>query len=167
MNGTEPALLHSAIEGDRTAFTRLVELHWSRLVRLARSVVGESDAEDAVQDGLVTAWLKLDTLRQLQAFDAWLTRVVLRSCLRRTRRFRPMVPIEEAPVPSVTHDPAARIDIERVLGLLAPQQRAVMHLTVVEGMSDGEIGDALEITAAAVRATRNASTAPIVAPVRL
>ena len=42
----------------------------------------------------------------------------------------------------------------RLLAALAPRQRAVMHLTVIEGMSDGEIGRSLGITPGSVRAHR-------------
>jgi RNA polymerase sigma-70 factor (ECF subfamily) len=56
-------------------------------------------------------------------------------------------------------DPAAEtaravFDVERTLRLLAPRQRAVMHLTVVEGMSDSEIGTVMGIDAASVRSHR-------------
>jgi RNA polymerase sigma factor (sigma-70 family) len=44
--------------------------------------------------------------------------------------------------------------VEQVLSILAPRQRAVMYFTVIEGMSDSEIGRALGITAASVRSHR-------------
>ena len=40
-------VVEEARGGSRAAFGSLVELHWSRLVRLARSVVGEADAPNA------------------------------------------------------------------------------------------------------------------------
>ena len=39
----------------------------------------------------------------------------------------------------------ARIDVGRLLAKLAPRQRAVLHLTVVEGLTDHEIGEVLGI----------------------
>jgi DNA-directed RNA polymerase specialized sigma24 family protein len=48
-------LVRAALGGDREAFGLLVERSWHRLVRLALSVVGELEAEDAVQDGLVAS----------------------------------------------------------------------------------------------------------------
>lgn len=151
--------MRRAAEGDRRAFAALVESHWERLVRLARSVVGDAEAEDAVQDGLLTAWEKLPTLRDPNAFPAWITRVVSRTCGRRAHRGRfhaAAVPLAAAgPVPApVPDDPDSGLDVERFLAALAPRQRAVMHLTVVEGLSDGEIGSALGITAASVRSHR-------------
>jgi len=58
------------------------------------------------------------------------------------------------PEPTDPAPEAARVDVERTLGVLAPRQRAVMHLTVVEGMSDSEIGPVMGIDAASVRSHR-------------
>ena len=63
MKQAEPDLVRRAAGGDHAAFATLTETHWAPLVGLARSVVGESTAEDVVQDALVTAWSKLSSLR--------------------------------------------------------------------------------------------------------
>jgi len=143
-----------AREGDREAFSVLVERTWDRLVRLARSVVGELEAEDAVQDGLVVAWTRLASLADPDRFDAWVSRIVFRHCLRSARRQRGRVSLEGVPEPSVAGDPAASIGAYQLLSRLPPRQRAVLHLTVVEGMTDGEIAPLLAITPASVRAHR-------------
>jgi RNA polymerase sigma-70 factor (ECF subfamily) len=140
--------------GDPEAFSTLVERHWGRLVPFARSVVGDADAEDAVQDALVVAWSKLGGLAEPAAFRAWVLRILGRLCFRRARfgrRFRSLVGLPEPPDPAPE---AAHVDVERTLRVLAPRQRAVMHLTVVEGMSDSEIGTVMGIDAASVRSHR-------------
>lgn len=160
MNDGEEAAVARAAAGDQAAFGALVEAHWGRLLRLARSVVGDADAADAVQDGLLVAWRGLPALRQPAAFPAWLTRVVTRRALARARRrapwwrrLRPLAEAEGVPAPEAAGGDG-EIDVARLLAALAPRQRAVMHLTVVEGMSDGEIGRALGIAAASVRSHR-------------
>jgi RNA polymerase sigma-70 factor (ECF subfamily) len=151
---TETTLIRQAAAGDRDAFSALVEAHWTPLVRLARSVIGEGDAEDAVQDALVLAWGKLSTLRDESAFPAWLKSIVMRRCLRHRRRLLPWLPLSAAPEPIVNSGAEAGLDVARLLSRLAPRQRAVMHLTAVEGMTDREIATILKITAAAVRSHR-------------
>lgn len=154
MDTTEPILVRRAREGDGSAFGALVEGRWAALVGLARSVVGEAEAEDAVQDALVKAWRKLGSLRDETAFPAWLTQIVLRTCFRRVRGWRRFLPLSSAPEPTCQDDGDGDIDLERLLAALAPRQRAVMHLTVVEGQSDREIAERMRISAAAVRSHR-------------
>ena len=108
-----------------------------------------------VQEGLILAWRKMGTLRDVDAFPAWLTRVVSRICLRAARGARPLVPLEGFSEALTTEGSTeVTLDVERIIGSLAPRQRAVMHLTVVEGMSDTEIGEALELRPSSVRSHR-------------
>jgi RNA polymerase sigma-70 factor (ECF subfamily) len=151
-------LVLAAQQGDLDAFSQLVERYWSRLVGLARSVVGDADAEDAVQDGFIVAWDKLSRLREPGCFRAWLTRIITRFCIRRVQRRANQVGIGLTTIGEPT-DPGGSgaveaFHVEQVLSILAPRQRAVMYFTVVEGMSDSEIGRALGITAGSVRSHR-------------
>jgi len=140
--------------GDREAFGALVEMHWNRWVRLARSVVGEASAEDVVQEGLLIGWRKLPRLSTPAAFGPWVTRIVYRRCLRSLRRRGPEASPESSSEPREAARSESAIWVEQLLAALAPRQRAVMHLTVVEGRTDREIADLLGITAASVRAHR-------------
>jgi RNA polymerase sigma-70 factor (ECF subfamily) len=153
---TDACLVRLARQGDSGAFSRLVERHWGRLVPFARSVLGDAEAEDAVQDALVVAWGKLGRLAEPAAFRGWVLRILGRLCLRRARfrsRFLSMVDIPEPSDPA-TENAGQAFEVERILRMLAPRQRAVMHLTVVEGMSDSEIGAVMGIDAASVRSHR-------------
>ena len=138
------------------AFSTLVERHWIPLVRFARSILGDAEAEDSVQDALLAAWSKIPELRHPEAFAAWLYRIVARRSIRRARRNVRQVPLthaDSAPDP-VAQSGTEAVDVERVLSRLAPRQRAVMHLTVIEDMTDSDIAAALGITAASVRSHR-------------
>ncbi len=154
MEATEPILIQRAALGDANAFGALVEGRWVQLVGLARSIVGEAEAEDAVQDALIKAWRKLGSLREETAFKAWLARIVLRSCLQRVRSWRDYLPLSAVPEPVIDPDPGDTLDVERLVAALAPRQRAVMHLSVVEGRTDTEIAELMRITAASVRSHR-------------
>ncbi len=154
MDTSPTDLVLAAAAGSREAFGALVEAHWAGLVRLARSVVGDADAEDVVQDALVVAWTRLRGLSEPARFGAWVSRIVFRRCLRASRGRRPSVPLEAVAEPAAAPDPAAALGVWQVLVRLAPRQRAVLHLTAVEGMSDSEIAPLLGITPASVRAHR-------------
>lgn len=154
MTMAEAELVERAARGDRGAFARLVEGRWNALVGLARSVVGDVAAEDAVQEALLIAWDQLARLRRTEAFGAWLTRIVLRRCLRGQRSWRHLLPIQAAAEPVFEPSPEAELDLERCLRALAPRQRAVMYMTVVEGRTESEIAAVMSISAASVRSHR-------------
>jgi RNA polymerase sigma-70 factor (ECF subfamily) len=149
-------LVVAARAGETEAFSLLVKRHWSRLVGLARSIAGEAEAEDLVQECLLTAWRKLSTLREPAAFLAWTQRSVARASVRRARWRALRLPLAAISEPRDPRPDAAGESwtVDVLLARLAPRQRAVMHLTVVEGMSDGEIGARLGIDAASVRSHR-------------
>ena len=156
MDANELELVRSAQRGEIEAFSALVERYWTRMVGFARSVVGDSDAEDCVQEGMVVIWEKLSSLRDCGAFPAWGMRIIARRCLRRARKRLRVLPLEN--LPEVPDPGGSRgwesIHVEEVLAQLPPRQRAVMHLTVIEGMTDSEIGSSLAIDAASVRSHR-------------
>lgn len=142
------------MEGDREAFSDLAAVHWRRLLALARSIVADLEAEDVVQDALIKAWKKLGSLREPGAFSAWLTRIVANTAVARARRRRFFEPIDGIAIEAVEASVDLQIDVGRLLRELAPRQRAVLHLTAVEGYTDSEIAEALGITSSSVRVHR-------------
>jgi RNA polymerase sigma-70 factor, ECF subfamily len=156
--------LAAARNGDQPAFGRLIEARWARPVRLARSIVGDLDAEDVAQDGCVSCWRHLSQLADSDKFDSWLMRIVYRTAVHRARwqRVRAAVLFEPTSMSALGREPYAEVGnapgsdllVWQVLSHLPARQRAVLHLTVVEGMSDSEIGNALGIRAGSVRAHR-------------
>ena len=49
-----------------------------RLYRVARTMLPrEADCEDAVQEALLRAWDRLDTLRNEAYFETWLIRILI------------------------------------------------------------------------------------------
>lgn len=150
----ETLLVRRAMDGDREAFSDLAAAHWRRLLALARSIVADLEAEDVVQDGLFKAWRKLGTLREDRAFASWLTRIVANTAVAKARRRRIFVPLDGAALRAMETSADHRIDIGRLLVKLAPRQRAVLHLTTVEGLTDHEISEALGISKSSVRVHR-------------
>lgn len=150
----EKALVSAARRDDDEAFAALVKLHWFRLVMLARSIIGFESAEDAVQESLIIGWQKMYLLRNDESFKPWITRIVVNQCIRIGKKYMPMVNLKPDPTTSGETGPEAAIDMQRILSLLAPRQRAVMHLTVIEGHTDSEIAQLLKLRKGTVRAIR-------------
>ena len=69
------------------AFSRLVDGDLARSYRLAAVLLGsEPEAQDAVQDAVVTAWERFDQLRERDRFEAWFGRILVNACRDRIRR---------------------------------------------------------------------------------
>jgi RNA polymerase sigma-70 factor (ECF subfamily) len=154
MDPEELRLVVRASEGDPAAFGELVRIHWVRLVRLAKSMVGDTVAEDVVQEALLVGWHTLGRLGKPESFGAWVTRIVFRRCLRVGRRHPFESAGESTADRGTTSSPETDLWVEQLLAALAPRQRAVMYLTVVEGYTDTEISRLLGIHAASVRSHR-------------
>lgn len=96
----QESLVRLARAGDAASFGALVAAHEARARAVAVSVLGYgAGAEDAVQDGILTALTQLDELREPAAFGAWLRTIVRHHALaqvRRDRRYAPLPQEEDA-----------------------------------------------------------------------
>ena len=143
-------LVDRARRGDREAFGVLAAGAVDRLYAIARLSLRDTElAEDATQDALVRAWRDLPTLRDVERFDAWLYRLLVRSCAdigRHRRRWRAEVTV--LPEPAEADSAAAVADrdlIERGLRRLTVPQQTILVLTYYVGLSPTETADALDI----------------------
>jgi RNA polymerase sigma-70 factor (ECF subfamily) len=149
--GVQTDLVHRARGGDREAFGVLAAGAVDRLYAVARLLLRDTHlAEDATQDALVRAWRDLPTLRDVDRFDAWLHRILVRSCTdigRHQRRLRTeisVVPLEPTEPDSVA-SLADRDQIERGLRRLNEAQRTILVLNFFVGLSPTEAAAVLEI----------------------
>ena len=144
-------LVERARRGDREAFSVLAAGAVDRLYATARLILRDAElAEDATQDALVHAWRNLPTLRDVERFDAWLRRLLVRSCSdigrhRRRRRTQiAILPLEPAE-PDRSNGLADRDQIERGLRRLNDAQRTILVLSFYVGLSPTEVAEALDI----------------------
>jgi RNA polymerase sigma-70 factor (ECF subfamily) len=121
--------------GDHDAFAVLAGAAISRMDGAAWLILRDPEqAKDAVQNALIKAWRDLPTLRDPDAFHAWLHRLVVRACLDEVRRRRrqPMtydLPTIEAPTPeSLEAIVADRDELARAFVRLDSEMRAVIVL---------------------------------------
>jgi RNA polymerase sigma-70 factor (ECF subfamily) len=128
-------LVERARRGDHDAFAALAGAAINRLDAAARLILRDPEqAKDAVQNALVRAWRDLPTLRDPDRFDAWLHRLLVRSCLdeaRRLRRYRVDVELTDLDSGSTADHASAALDrdeLERGFRRLEPEQRALIVL---------------------------------------
>jgi RNA polymerase sigma-70 factor (ECF subfamily) len=145
-------LVDRARGGDHDAFAVLVRASAPRLDAAARLILRDRElASDAVQETYIRAWRSLPGLRDLDRFDAWLHRLLVRSCIDsiRHRRSR-LVEVELQPLDGpVVGDPASDVVqrelIDDALRRLDPTWRAVVVLHFFLGMSLPEAAGTLGI----------------------
>ena len=82
---------------DEREFAARVRAAERKLFRVAYALLrNEQDCDDALQEALCKAWLKLSQLREARLFDTWLVRILINECytLLRKRKRRAAAPVE-------------------------------------------------------------------------
>jgi len=145
-------LVERARQGDHDAFAELAGAFVARLDAAARLILRDHElARDAVQEGFIGAWRNLPTLRDPGRFEAWLRRLVVRSCIDAVRhRARRPIEVELSPADGPpTGDIASVIADHELLDIalrrLDPEWRAVVVLHYYLGLPLPEVAATLGI----------------------
>lgn len=86
---SEAKLIAAAKHGDGAAFGALCERHEEMILRVTfRITRNREDAEDAVQDSLMNAFVHLASFDERSRFATWLTRIAINSALGQLRKKR-------------------------------------------------------------------------------
>lgn len=148
---------------DRAAFEELYKRHERGLYGLALRITGSSAAaEDAVQEALVRVWTGAETFREDGNARGWLFRLLAMESIRilrgrkRDRRVKPLAEENLAALPNAgAEDTGTRKrEVAEALGRLVtrlePAEQRLVALYFGAGLSQREIGEALDITQQAV-----------------
>ena len=149
------------------AFEALMRRHGGRIRQLTRRfAVSAADAEDLTQEVMLKVFFQLPRFRAEAAFTTWLWRLTANVCIDHQRRqdARPVMVAgaedEIAPEPADPRDPIAavqaRMDVERLLRQLPPEDRMVVLLRLLVGLEFAEIANTtgLGLSAAKMRYAR-------------
>jgi RNA polymerase sigma-70 factor (ECF subfamily) len=91
----EAQLAARARDGDRQAFSAVMQRYNQRLFRIARSVVkNDSEAEDVLQEAYLRAFTAIGGFRAESSLLTWLTQITLNEARGRLRKRRPQVGLE-------------------------------------------------------------------------
>jgi RNA polymerase sigma-70 factor, ECF subfamily len=136
--------------------------HVPHVYRFALRLTGDCHrAEDLTQETFLRAWAKRAQLRDARAERLWLFRIAantfrdeLRQGRVRSALWLPLPDDTPGAEPTPEQVSELRESLERALGLLnnlPVQQRTVIHLVAVEGLSISEVGNVLGISTNAVK----------------
>jgi RNA polymerase sigma-70 factor, ECF subfamily len=143
--------------GDQHAFEALVQRHHRRLLARVQRVLPPDHAEDALQNGLLNAWLALQRGTEIQDARPWLERIVHNAALRMLPS-RNHTELTDTIARTGEHDPAAMLDRRQqlhdaltALASLPELQRDALVQTALEGESYASAARSLGLTQSTVR----------------
>lgn len=173
-----------AVAGDAAAFARLVNTWRGPVYRFARRLLrDDAAAEDVLQETFLTAHRRLGTWRGDGTFQSWLF-AIARSEVLMSRRRRVGEPTEYEPMESLPelgaeagwgqamdpHALAERLEqhthLEAALATLEADEREVLLLRDVEGLSGEDTARALGLTLAAMKSRLHRARLRLVASVK-
>ncbi len=150
--------LRGSAERRAAAFSTLLDRCLDRSFRLAAVILGDrDDAEDAVSDAALRAWQHVSALRDQARFEAWFTRIVINACRdrlhHRTSDRRAQVVLGGEPVDSedAIGDFVERTALREALAALTPEHRAVVALHHLEGLTDEQVAEQLDLPVGTVK----------------
>ena len=157
----------------RERFAELVSRHQRRAARIAFHYVRDAaDADEAVQDAFIKAYLHIGTFREELPFEVWFTRILINGCLdrlkARKRRERWIAPppvdpsgVERNPaeyLPARGPSPEDQVlaserrrQLSGALQKLPERQRLVFMLSHFEGRSSREVSTMTGLNESTVR----------------
>ena len=158
-------LARAALAGEQHAYAALMQRHREAVFRLARHhAIDDSEALDITQEAFIAAFAALDRFDRERSFRAWILRIALNKCRdhSRRRKVRQMLtfarPVEEAiDVPDPSPDPEQALGsaravsrIRREVQALPSRLREPLILCAIEGMSQDEAAQVLEVSRKAI-----------------
>ncbi len=156
---SDEALLMRYAQGDQAAARALTLRLTPRVFAHACRMLGvPAEAEDVTQDALMRLWRIAPDWRPGEArVTTWLYRVVANLCTDRLRRARP-VALDTVPEPPDSAQSATErlqqqsrlTALQEALSRLSIRQRQAVILRHLDGLSNPEIADIMEITVEAV-----------------
>ena len=164
----EAAIVRKVLGGDANAFETLVLEYEKNVYNIALRMTGNSeDAADMTQEAFIKAYNSLQSFRGDSKFSVWLYRIVSNVCLDflRSKYRRPTVSLsvedddgEECEIPDLRNLPEDSLEsslvrdaVRRGLDTLSPDQRRILILRELGGLSYEEIGARLGLEAGTVK----------------
>ncbi len=142
-------------ETEKAWFTGQVVRCQADLFRVARSILKtDEDAEDAVQEAILSAYARLHLLRQRESFKPWLLRILVNQCYDVCRRTHATVELSgvEETLPAPEPDRTEALSLWQAVGQLSRDLRVTVVLFYYEDYSIRQISEVLGLSQDAVKA---------------
>lgn len=166
----ESAIIAKVLDGDADAFEPLVVAHQNFVYNIALKMLSNpEDAFDISQEAFIKAYRSLKDFKGESSFSSWLYRITANMCLDFMRRNKKRKSasivylddedeLRELELPDTRFDPSTELErkelqgaINDALALLPEDQRSILLLRELNGMSYSEISETLKLEAGTVK----------------
>jgi RNA polymerase sigma-70 factor (ECF subfamily) len=160
--------------GDQEALETIFNLYSAKLYNVAQRILGEmADAEEVIQDVFLTVYHKANMFQGNSQFSTWLYRLTVNAALGKIRQSKKHKAVEykeflpkfqkdghHAVRPVIDwsdtlYEKYANHELQQLLSQaldqLKPIDKSVVVLSDLEGISDKEIAETLDLTVSAVK----------------
>jgi RNA polymerase sigma-70 factor (ECF subfamily) len=175
MSTSEQILLERSKAGDIAAFEMLVEAYQKKIFNLAFRMIGNyDDAGDLAQEALIRVYKSIAGFKEQSSFSTWIYRITTNVCLDeiRKRKNKKVLSLDEEihvedgemqrqiesddPLPEEVFE---REELRQIVGdaiaSLPEEQRTVLTLRDLQGLSYEEIADILDCPGGTVKSRIN------------
>lgn len=147
-------LIKRCQSGDRIAYKQIYQLYSKAMFNVCFRITGNDfEAEDALQEGFISAFRNINSFRGDSTFGAWLKRIVVNKAINelKKRKTERLNEEDQSDIPEEedTVEYKESLTVERVrdsINALPDGYRSVLSLYLIEGYDHQEIAEILEIT---------------------
>lgn len=145
---------------DREEFLQLTLEAEATLFHISFSILhDEQDCADAVQEGILKAYMQRNKLREIKYFKTWLVRIVINECYGMLRRNCKLQRFEENIVENKSYFgnyiKEEYLDLYQAISRLEEKEKICILLFYMEDYSVAEIADVLKIPVGTVKSRLN------------
>jgi RNA polymerase sigma factor (sigma-70 family) len=142
-------IVRAAQRGDPLAMNRLLR-DLGPVVGPICGAIALDQGDDAMQETMIAVVRNLKSLREPAAFYGWARRIATREAVRVAKRGAAtmLAEVVDLPSPDAAQDAVA---VRDMLDRLQPEQRAILVLRDVAGMSEAEAAAALSVAPGTVK----------------
>lgn len=147
--------VQKAQNGDNKAFEAIIMEIIDDLYRVAYGILeNQEDASDAISSATLKAYEKITTLRELEFFKTWITRILINECNSIIKQKRKVVYIEnyeENQNDSYISNNETSIDIKQAMKNIDKDLKQIVILYYFDDLSVEEISNILQIPKGTVK----------------
>lgn len=139
-------LVKKAKKGDGDAFVTLVKQYEQVLYKVAGKLLkNEEDVADALQDAIMAAFEKIETLKNAEHFNTWICKILINKCNRILAKKKNLLELTDSDVfQQKAPDPQLKLDVEDQLNTLNHDYKTAIVMYYIVGMNIKEIAEFLK-----------------------